>query len=80
MSAIKIGIAGKPNAGKSTLFSAITGTMVAIGNYAFTTTQPNDGIGFMDTVCPDTELGKPCNPRRGRCENGLSQSGTEDSP
>ena len=70
MSSIKIGIAGKPNAGKSTLFSAITGTMVAIGNYAFTTTQPNDGIGFMDTVCPHLELGKPCNPRRGRCENG----------
>ncbi|MHB1440491.1 MAG: GTPase [Cuniculiplasma sp.] len=71
MSSLKIGIAGKPNAGKSTLFSSITGTMVAIGNYAFTTTEPNDGIGFMDTQCPHVELGKFCNPKRGRCENGI---------
>jgi ribosome-binding ATPase YchF (GTP1/OBG family) len=71
MSSLKIGIAGKPNAGKSTLFSAITGTMVAIGNYAFTTTEPKDGIGFMDTPCPHVEIKKQCIPRRGRCENGL---------
>ncbi len=71
MATLKIGIAGKPNAGKSTLFSSITGTMVAIGNYAFTTIEPNEGVGFMDTKCPHIDLGKTCNPRHGRCENGI---------
>lgn len=71
MASLKIGIAGKPNAGKSTLFSSITGTMVAIGNYAFTTIQPNEGVGFMDTRCPHIDLNKQCNPRHGRCENGV---------
>lgn len=71
MASLKIGIAGKPNAGKSTLFSSITGTMVAIGNYAFTTIEPNEGVGFMDTRCPHIDLGKQCNPRHGRCENGV---------
>ncbi len=71
MASLKIGIAGKPNAGKSTLFSSITGTMVAIGNYAFTTIEPNEGVGFMDTRCPHIDLNKKCNPRHGRCENGV---------
>ncbi len=70
MASLKIGIAGKPNAGKSTLFSAITGTMVAIGNYQFTTIEPNEGVGFMETRCPHLDLGKPCNPKHGKCENG----------
>jgi len=38
------GLVGLPNAGKSTLFGALTRTKAASGNYAFTTIEPNSGI------------------------------------
>ncbi len=39
-----MGIVGLPNAGKSTLFNALTRAGAAVGNYAFTTIEPNTGI------------------------------------
>ena len=38
------GLVGLPNAGKSTLFGALTKTKAQSGNYAFTTIEPNSGI------------------------------------
>ncbi|MEM3022891.1 MAG: GTPase, partial [Candidatus Bathyarchaeia archaeon] len=38
-----VGIVGKPNAGKSTFFSAATLIQVPIANYPFTTIKPNRG-------------------------------------
>jgi GTP-binding protein YchF len=38
------GLVGLPNAGKSTLFGALTRTKALAGNYAFTTIEPNSGI------------------------------------
>ena len=38
------GLVGLPNAGKSTLFGALTRTKAQAGNYAFTTIEPNAGI------------------------------------
>ena len=38
------GIIGLPNAGKSTLFSALTAQQAETGNYPFTTIDPNKGI------------------------------------
>ena len=38
------GLVGLPNAGKSTLFGALTRTKAQSGNYAFTTIEPNSGI------------------------------------
>ncbi|MEM3676331.1 MAG: GTPase, partial [Thermoplasmataceae archaeon] len=67
---LNIGLVGKPNVGKSTIFSAITSVSADIGNYPFTTTKPNVGVAFLKTPCPHTEIGKQCNPREGRCDNG----------
>jgi len=41
---VKIGIVGLPNAGKSTLFNALTRAGAETGDYAFTTINPNVAI------------------------------------
>lgn len=70
MSSVKIGLIGKPNVGKSTLFSALTKTPVDIANYPFTTLKPNVGIAWLATKCPESEIDKKCNPREGACVEG----------
>ena len=46
-----IGLLGKANVGKSTFFSAATETAVPIGNYPFTTIEPNMGVTYVRTKC-----------------------------
>jgi ribosome-binding ATPase len=41
---VKVGIVGMPNAGKSSLFSALTGVAAEAANYPFTTIEPNLAI------------------------------------
>src|SRR5204862_5976743 len=41
---VKIGIVGLPNAGKSTLFNALTRAAAETGDYAFTTIDPNVAV------------------------------------
>ena len=52
--ALTIGIVGLPNAGKSTLFNALTKNNVLAANYPFATIEPNIGV----VGVPDARLGK----------------------
>ncbi len=63
---LKIGLAGKPNAGKSTFFKAATLVDVETANYPFTTIDANQGIAGVRTECPCLELEQRC----GNCKNG----------
>ncbi len=67
----KLGIVGKPNTGKSTLFSAVTLIPVDIGNYPFTTIKPNRGIGYLRTPCVHTEFNVEDNPKNSLCLDGI---------
>jgi hypothetical protein len=49
---VKVGIVGLPNAGKSTLFNALTSGGAQIGNYPFTTIEPNVAVAQV----PDERL------------------------
>ncbi len=64
-----IGLVGKPSAGKSTFFKALTLMDVAIANYPFTTIKPNSGVGFVKINCMDEHFKTLCNPREGYCIN-----------
>ena len=50
--ALKAGIVGLPNVGKSTLFNAITKKNILAANYPFATIEPNVGV----VTVPDTRL------------------------
>ncbi len=66
-----VGIIGKTNVGKSTLFAALTMAPVEIANHPFTTIKPNIGIGYVRKKCVHVELSlEKCDPRTGFCIRG----------
>ena len=67
---MQIGIVGKPNVGKSTMFGAATMAPVEIANYPFTTIEPNKGVGYVRYPCPCKQLGVTCNPHNSLCIDG----------
>jgi ribosome-binding ATPase YchF (GTP1/OBG family) len=62
-----IGLAGKPNAGKSTFFKAATLANVEIANYPFTTINANHGVTYVRVECPCKDKEKTC----GKCVDGV---------
>lgn len=54
---MQIGLLGKANVGKSTFFSAATEATVSVGNYPFTTIEPNVGITHVRTKCACRHFG-----------------------
>ncbi|GGL61929.1 redox-regulated ATPase YchF [Halocalculus aciditolerans] len=57
---LSVALAGKPNAGKSTFYTAATQSEVDVANYPFTTIDANRGVTHVRTECP-------CLAREERC-------------
>ena len=68
---MKVGLVGKPNAGKSTFFTAVTSAVAQIGDYPFTTIDKNVGIAYVRKECPSKELGLIPNPNNSLSEGGI---------
>uniref|UniRef100_A0A0G4I0Y3 OBG-type G domain-containing protein n=1 Tax=Chromera velia CCMP2878 TaxID=1169474 RepID=A0A0G4I0Y3_9ALVE len=67
-----IGCVGKPSAGKSTFFNASCEKGDAkVGNFPFTTIDPNQGVAAFTTKCPCKKFNVKCRPRYGTCTNGI---------
>lgn len=70
---LSVALAGKPNAGKSTFYKAATLADVDVGNYPFTTIDPNRGVSHVRTDCP-------CLTREERCGNENCHDGKRYVP
>ncbi|MFW6376704.1 MAG: redox-regulated ATPase YchF [archaeon] len=70
---ISIALAGKPNAGKSTFYTAATMAEVDVANYPFTTIDANRGVSHARTDCP-------CLDREERCGNENCHAGKRYVP
>jgi ribosome-binding ATPase YchF (GTP1/OBG family) len=70
---LSVALAGKPNAGKSTFYKAATMADVDVGNYPFTTIDPNRGVSHVRTRCPCLDLD-------GRCGNDTCHDGKRYVP
>ncbi|MDG5761702.1 redox-regulated ATPase YchF [Natronococcus sp. A-GB1] len=65
---LSIALAGKPNAGKSTFYTAATMAEVDVANYPFTTIDANRGVSYVRTACPCLKREERCN--ADNCEDG----------
>jgi len=65
---LSLALAGKPNAGKSTFYTAATMAEVDVGNYPFTTIDANRGVSYARTRCPCLDRERRCD--SDNCEDG----------
>lgn len=70
---LSLALAGKPNAGKSTFYTAATMADVEVGNYPFTTIDANRGVSYARTDCP-------CLDRDSRCDSDNCRGGKRYVP
>jgi hypothetical protein len=63
---LSLALAGKPNAGKSTFYTAATMADVSVANYPFTTIDANRGISYARARCPCLDRDERC----GNCRDG----------
>jgi ribosome-binding ATPase YchF (GTP1/OBG family) len=67
---IRIGLIGKTNAGKTTLFNSMTLLAGEVSNYPFTTKSPETGVASVVTLCVHKEFGVQDSPTNSKCEDG----------
>jgi ribosome-binding ATPase YchF (GTP1/OBG family) len=66
---LSLALAGKPNAGKSTFYSAATRAEVDVANYPFTTIDANRGVTHARTTCPCVDRDRRCDSTN--CHDGI---------
>ncbi len=66
-----VGVVGKPSSGKTSFTNAACMTNFKVGNYPFTTIEPNVGVTYVRTPCVCKEFGVKDNPKNSLCIDGI---------